>query len=123
MVLKMTVLFVAPLYILLPQILLTNWISFNIMVTHLAYLAYKFGSSINKTRYASAASIPPCYMSCTNSLTKQLNGILLISSSVDLWHFLISRNAMVPGQYFLGLSVLGSLPPFHLAFALAAAAT
>ena len=97
-------LFVALLYNLSPWILLTNCTSFSIMVTHLACMAHKFVSSNNRTRYTSAASCnalttagdtlnisPPCCISCTISLTKWSKGALLISSSVVLWHFLISR--------------------------------
>ena len=137
LVLKRTVLlFVAPLYALPPWILLTNCISFGIMVTHLASMVRKFVSSNKRTRYTSAAYCnavtatddtlnrnPPCHTSYTISLPRQSKGALLISSSVDFWYFLISRNATVPGQYFLGLSVFGSLPPSHLALALATAAT
>ena len=121
-------------FMLSPWILHANWISFGIMVTHLACMAHKLVSSNNRTRYASATSCnavtaagdilslcPPRRRSCTNSLTRQSNGALLISSSVDHWYLLISRSATVPGLYLLdfGVSVLGSLPPLHLASALA----
>ena len=123
-------------YTLSPWTLCTNWISFGIMVTHLACMAHKFVSSNSKIRYASAASCnavtaagnilsscPPCHRSCTNSLTRRSNGALLISSSVDHWYLLISHSATVPGLYLLGFgaSVLSSLPPLHLASALATA--
>ena len=39
-----------------PQIWHTNWISLGMMVTHFAWMATKFTSSNNPTRYASAAS-------------------------------------------------------------------
>ena len=119
----------ALLYTLSPWILCTNWISFGIMVTHLACMAHKFVSLNSKTRYASVASCnaitsggdtlnssPPCHRSCTNSLTRQSNGALLISSSVDHWYLLMSRSATVPGLYLLGFlaSVLSSLPPLLL---------
>ena len=106
------------------------------MVTCLACMVHKLVSLNNKTRYASAASCnvvtaaanilnscPPCHRSCTNSLMRQSNGALLISSSVDRWYLLISHSATVPGLYLLGfgVSVLGSLPPLCLASALALA--
>ena len=84
-VLKRTVvvLCVALLYALSPQILHTNWISFGIIVTCLACMAYKLVFLNSKTRYASAASCnavtaagdilsscPPCCRSCTNSLMR-----------------------------------------------------
>ena len=99
-------------------------------------MVHKLVSLNNKTRYASAASCnvvtaagnilnscPPCHRSCTNSLMRQSNGALLISSSVDRWYLLISHSATVPGLYLLGfgVSVLGSLPPLCLASALALA--
>ena len=128
--------FVALLYALSPWILHANWISFGIMVTHFTCMVHKLVSSNNKTRYASTASCnavtaagdilsscPPCHRSCTNSLMRQSNGALLISSSVDRWYLLISCSATVPGLYLLrfGVSVLGSLPPLCLASALALA--
>ena len=124
MVLKRTVLLlVVLLYVLFPWILLTNWITFGIMVTCLSCMVHKFVSLNNKTRYASAAScnavttagdtintIPLCSMSCTIFLTKWSKGALLISSSIVLWYLLIPHNATVPGLYLLGFlaSVLGS---------------
>ena len=99
-------------------------------------MVHKLVSLNSKTRYASAASYnavtaasntlsscPPHHRSCTNSLMRQSSGALVISSSIDHWYLLISRSATVPGLYFLGfgVSVLGSLPPLHLASALAAA--
>ena len=104
------------------------------MVTHLACVTHRLVSLNSKTRYASTtscnavtaagdtlSSCPPCCRSCTNSLTRQLNGALLISSSVDHWYLLISHSAMVPALYLLGFgaSVLSSLPSLHLASALA----
>ena len=131
----MFVVFVALPQALFPWILHANWISFSIMVTCLACMMHKLVSSNNKMRYTSATSCnaviaagdilntcPPCHRSCTNSLTRQSNGALLIRSSVDHWYLLISHNATVPGLYLLGFgpSVLGSFPPVHLASALAA---
>ena len=99
-------------------------------------MVHKLVSSNNKTRYASATSCnavvaaddilnscPPHHRSCTNSLMRQSNGALLISSSVDHWYLLISCSTTVPGLYLLGfrVSVLGSFPPLCLASALAAA--
>ena len=130
------VVFVALPQALSPRILHDNWISFGIMVTHLACMVHKLVSSNNKMRYASATSCnaviaagnilntcPPHHRSCTNSLTRQSNGALLIRSSVDCWYLLISCSATVPGLYLLGFgpSVFGSFPPLHLASALAAA--
>ena len=104
------------------------------MVTHLACMVHKLVSSNNKTRYASAASCnaviaagnilnscPPHRRSCTNSLTRQSNGAILIRSSVDCWYLLISHSARVPGLYLLGFgpSVFSSFPPLCLASALA----
>ena len=117
-----------------PQILHANWISFGIMVTHLACMVHKLVSSNNKMRYASATSCNaviaagdilntclPCRRSCTNSLTRQSSGALLIRSSVDCWYLLISR--IVPGLYLLGFepSVFSSFPPLCLASALVTA--
>ena len=128
------VLCVALLYALSPWILHANWISFSIIVTCLACMVHKLVSLNSKMRYASTTSCnavtaadnilslcPPCCRSCTNSLMRQSNCTLLISSSIDHWYLLISHSAMVPGLYLLGFgaSVLGSLPPLHLASALA----
>ena len=122
-------------YVLSPQILLANCMSFSIMVTLFVHIAHKLVSLNNSTKYTSTAScnaittagdtlntIPPCSMSCTISCTKCLKGALLIKSSVDFWYLLISLIATVPGLYLLCFpSVLGSLPLQCLALALAAA--
>ena len=133
---KDRVVFCGTVYVLSPQILLANCISFGSMVTRLACITHKLVSLNNSTRYTSTAScnavttagdtlntIPLCSMSCTISHPKHLKGALLIKSSVDFWYLLISLSATVPDLYLLCFpSVLGSLPPRHLALALAATA-
>ena len=48
--------FVVGLYARSPQIRLASWMSFGMMVTHLAWMAHRLASSSNPTRYASVAS-------------------------------------------------------------------
>ena len=56
-VLKRTEMFlVVGLYARSPRIRLASWISFGMMVTHLAWIAHRLESSSKLTRYASVAS-------------------------------------------------------------------
>ena len=112
-------------YVLSPWILLMSWISFGIIVTHLAWMAHKFVSSKSPTRYTSHASCSPiiaeawilisefvCHRILYTSLWK---GHFLISSSVLFWYLCISLNATVPGWYLyflFGGSMGGFLEPF-----------
>ena len=85
---------------------LANWISFGMMVTHLACTKDKFDCSKIPTRSASPAfcnaftAIPlKCrsgLFSCTISLTNLWKGSHLIKSSVLVWYFFISHNAFIP---------------------------
>lgn len=82
-------------------------ISFAIMVTRCAWIAMRFVSSNRDTKYASDASYSAktaadwnrrCVLySRATSLTRRWNGNFLMSRSADLWNFLISLNATVPG--------------------------
>ena len=108
------------LYDLSPWIHLANWISFGWMVMCFMCMAHRFESSINCTKYTSAAScsvitiagvtLNPIPNPCTISQTRRWNGSLRISNSVDFWYFRISLNATVPGWYLCGWCCADGLP-------------
>ena len=95
-----------------PRIHLASWISFGMIMIHLAWMAHKLVSSNRPTRYASAAScsakIAPLakfnrpLKSWAISRTSLWKGNLLIKSSVNFWNRRISRRATVPGLYRCG---------------------
>ena len=104
--------------------------SLGIIVTHFAWMAQRFMSSMRPTIYASAAScrhkivhpwkcmlyLPTCM---AISQTSHKNGSFQIRSSVFFWNHHISWRATVPGWYLLGFftwpvcmnSFWGALPP------------
>ena len=111
-----------------PQILSASFMSFGIIVTCFACIAHKLVSSNSLTRNASAASCiaktvvgvrqrSNC-IPCKISLTRHRNGSLQISSSIDIWNFLISLNATVPGQNWCSLFTppVPHVPLFCVAF-------
>ena len=104
--------------------------SLDIIVTHLAWMAQRFASSMRPTIYASAAScrhIIACPWKCISYLptcsaiswTSHKEGSFQIRSSVLFWNCHISWGATIPGWYLLGFFTLpacknsfwGALPP------------
>ena len=104
--------------------------SLGIIVTLLACMVQRLGSSMRPTTYASAAScrhimvLPwkhKSYLPTSRAIswTSHEKGSFLIRSSVLFWNCQISQRATVPGQYFLGFLTLpawrnsfqGALPP------------
>ena len=74
------------------------WLTISNMCTKKCSLAScKASRAVDWKRY--------CCRSCnhTTSLTRRWNGNFLISRSVPIWYFLISRSATVPGLNLLGL--------------------
>ncbi len=92
-----------------PHILLANWISFGIRVTHFAWIAHRLESSKILTAYASHAScrhskashwnliwVPWTVTSWATSQMSLANGSFLINNSVLLWYLRICSRACVP---------------------------
>ena len=97
---RTVILFVSAIQALSPWILLASWMSFGMMVTHLACIAHRLVSLNNPTKYASAASCRAIIAALWNltlphrgdlitslslaiSCTNHWKGSFLIKSSVD----------------------------------------
>ena len=94
-----------------PLIHLASWMSFGIIVTHLACKAHRFDCSSKPIRKVSPASCraitavdcnhKSSLIPCMISLMDFWNGNLQTSNSVPLWYFLISFNAFLSSPHSL----------------------
>ena len=96
-----------------PWILLASWMSFGMMVTHLAWMAQRLVSLNSLTRYASAASWSTsstedlnrisCVTSIVISLTNLWNGSFRIRNPMNFWSDLLQgyHSGLVLSVYHL----------------------